>query len=106
MWSTFRRLTGYLLGEASYWLCEWLDGFANRATTNTKLSAASAISAYQMLDLEGALQDTTLPTHVQATLGTFRPEEWEEVLAIAATEMRLLERSIEDTRWKELRRRA
>ena len=98
-----KRLMSHLRGEAAYVLCEWLDVYAHRRTSHTKVAAATALAVREVLDIEAALTSSDLPPQVSGLLAEFEPEEWRQLLAIARSEVRLLEIELNRSDWSYLR---
>lgn len=104
-WQAISRPLRSLRTEAANRICEWFDGYATRSTSNTKIAAGAAIAAREMLDIPRAVGAPSLPIQVESTLANFTPDEWEEVMRIAAGDRHWLETELQKPQWAHLRRR-
>lgn len=99
-----QRLTRRAVGEICYWICEHLDGHAARATTCTKLAAGDAVAVSWKLARKRALGEDELPSGIASALCAFSPEDWCEVMSIAADVESFIESNLKQPEWAHLRR--
>jgi hypothetical protein len=102
-----QRLTGRIVNEVCYQVCNHLEGYTGRHTTGTKLAAGDAIAVSWALAWKRALDedDSKLPPGIANTLSVFSPEEWREVMSCAELSETWLEGDLKRPEWEHLRRK-
>jgi hypothetical protein len=101
-----QRLTGRLINDACYWICEHLEEHTERRTTGTIIAAGEAVAVSWMLDWRRALQENndSLPTGIASALRAFSAEDWHEVMSHASLAESLMT-GIDQSEWAHIRRK-
>jgi hypothetical protein len=99
-----RSVVTGIIGSTCSWVCEFLEPYANRCTTGTKLIAGDAIAVARTLDLQGVLVTDDLPPSIEGATGVFSSSEWQEVMTFASSSAQFMESELANPRWARLRR--
>jgi hypothetical protein len=108
MLDALRKRSSYsiqmLSGKAAYWICEALEDHTMRSTTGTLQAAGETLAAFEILNVERALDEADLPLSIRRALPRFTRQEWDEVLAIAQFNRDFARAELESPQWAHLRK--